>query len=793
MPRKIPEKEVAAAEPLHILIADDDPDDVDLCLRALAKSGLKFHADTAFTKDDFARKLREQSVDVVLSDYRMKGWTGMDALAMVKETRFGVPLILMTGALGDETAVECIKLGVTDYVLKHQIARLPLAIRRAQEARILRAEEINVAVSLRESEEHYRTLVQNAPEAIVVFDVNKHTFVECNDKAIRLFGRSREELMRSGSAALSPPFQPDGRLSEDVSNEQVNRALEGDTPPFEWVCRNSRGEEFPAEVHLVRLPSATRMLVRGSITDISERKHSEKAIRESEARYRALVDHAAYGIFWASEPEGRLLHANPALAEMLGYASEAELLGVEFTETLYRDPADQAKLVSDYMSHGRAEGTVEWKRKDGKIITVRMNGRKATYPDGKSECAEVTVEDITERVALQKQLVQAQKFEAIGQLAGGIAHDFNNMIGAILGWAEIGMDESGADSRLRRYFEKVDQQGKRAAALTRQLLAFARRQILEPRSIDLNQTAVETLGLLEKIIGSNIEIKATLAPDLAVVRADPTQIEQVVMNLCINARDAMPSGGSLTIATSNVRLDEQFCALQPLARPGDYAILAVTDTGTGMDSATLEHIFEPFFTTKELGKGTGLGLATVYGVVRQHGGFLHVYSEPGRGSTFRVYFPASNEVAAPRERAEEAGPVRGGSETILVAEDHEGLGQLALETLTGLGYQVMLATDGEQAIQDFRANRERIALVILDVMLPKLGGPAIYERIRKEKPDLPVIFATGYSPDIAELQKVQLEGLAVLQKPYSPRDLARKVRETIDQHALQHALATAQK
>jgi len=395
----------------------------------------------------------------------------------------------------------------------------------------------------------------------------------------------------------------------------------------------------------------------------------------------------------------------------------------------------------------------------------------------------VTVENVTERFALEKQLIQAQKFEAIGQLAGGIAHDFNNMIGAILGWAEMGIDGTDPDSRLRRNFEKVHQQGKRAAALTRQLLAFARRQILEPRSVDLNQIAVETLSLLEKVLGSDIEIKATLSPDLAVVRADPTQVEQVMMNLCINARDAMPDGGSLIVETSNVKLDAQFCALQPLARPGEYAMLSVTDTGTGMDAATLDRIFEPFFTTKDLGKGTGLGLATVYGIVRQHGGFLQVFSEPGKGSTFRSYFPVSTtEAPVSRERVEDRGPVRGGSETILIAEDHEGLSQLAVETLTGLGYQVMLATDGEQALEDFRANRDRIALAVLDVVLPKLSGPEVYARIRAEKPDLPVIFSTGYSPDIAQLEKVQQEGLPVLQKPYSPRGLARKVRETLDQH-----------
>jgi signal transduction histidine kinase/CheY-like chemotaxis protein len=432
------------------------------------------------------------------------------------------------------------------------------------------------------------------------------------------------------------------------------------------------------------------------------------------------------------------------------------------------------------MNHGRANATVEWKRKDGKLITIRMTGRAAMDPDGKSECTEVIVENVTERVALEKRLLQAQKFEAIGQLAGGIAHDFNNMIGAILGWAEMGAEETEADSRLHRHFVKVQQQAKRAAALTRQLLAFARKQILEPRNVDLNQTVVETLSLLEKVIGSNIEINATLSPDLAIVRVDPTHVEQVVMNLCINARDAMPAGGSLTIETSNVRLDEQFCASHPLGRPGEYAMLTVTDTGTGMDAATLDRIFEPFFTTKELGKGTGLGLATVYGIVRQHGGFVDVYSELGTGSTFRCYFPVSTDVSVPRERVEEAGPVRGGSETILIAEDHEGLGQLAVEALTGLGYRVMLATDGETAVQNFRANRTQIDLVLLDVVLPRLNGPEVYARMRNDRPDLPVIFATGYSPDIALLHKAQQEGLPVLQKPYSPRDLARKIRETLD-------------
>ncbi len=641
----------ASGKPLRLLIAEDDPNDLELCLRDLEKSGLDFQADSAFTREEFARKLHEEPADVVVSDYRMKGWTALDALAMIQESWPGVPLILVSGTLGDELAVECIKKGVTDYVLKGQLARLPTAIRHAQEGRALREAEV--------------------------------------------------------------------------------RALE--------------------------------------------------ALRENEARYRGLVDNATYGILWVEEHGGRLLDANPALAAMLRYDSVDDLLSIQFTKTLYCNPADQDAIVAEYRRQGRAHGTVEWKRKDGKVVAVRLSSRRATNPDG-SECAEVIVEDVTEHKALERQLVQAQKFEAIGQLAGGIAHDFNNMIGAILGWVDLGLDETEANSRVHRHFKKVRHQAERAAALTRQLLAFARRQILEPRNIDLNQTTIETLSLLEKVIGSNIEIKANLAPNLAVVRADPTQVEQVMMNLCINARDAMPEGGSLIIDTSNIALDAAFCTLQPLARPGQYVMLAVTDSGTGMDAATLDRIFEPFFTTKEMGKGTGLGLATVYGIVRQHGGFLNVYSEPGVGSTFRVYLPISTTATPSRDSVEETGPVAGGTETILVAEDHEGLRQLAQETLAALGYNVLLAADGQQALQEFQRCPET-NLVLLDVVLPKLSGPEVYAKLQETHPSLPVIFATGYSPDLAVIQKVQQQGFPVLQKPYSSRNLARAVRKTLDSQA----------
>lgn len=767
-------------QPLRLLIADDDANDRDICLNSLRKSGVDFQAEMAETQEEFTRKLREGAPDIVLTDYRMKGWTGMDAFSSVKEICPQVPVILLSGTLGDQLAVECIKTGITDYVLKDQLARLPMALNRALEEKTLRAAETRAVTALRESEERYRALVENAPEAIVVVDAMSGVFQDCNDNALRLFLLSRKELVSRTIHNVSASSQPDGASVEDFEKEWIGKALSGGTPCFEWLFRNSHGDEIPCEVHLVLVPSLKGQHVRGSILDISERKRAEATLRESEARYRGLVSNANYGIYWVTL-EGRLLYTNPALARILGYNSTEDLLEIGNTRGLFCDPTVRDRLYAEYFENRRIDATVEWKRKDGKIINVRVNGRRAQDLQRGSECIEVMVEDVTERMALEKQLRQAQKFEAIGQLAGGIAHDFNNMLGAIMGWADRGAEETEGDLRLHRYFEKVRHQADRAAALTRQLLAFARRQILEPCNINLNQSVVDTVSLLENLIGKNIEISANLSPDLAVIRADPTQVEQVFMNLCINARDAMPDGGSLRIETANVTLAEALPGSPALAQPGDYVMLSVTDTGTGMDAATLDRIFEPFFTTKELGKGTGLGLATMYGVLRQHGGFVQVESKVGLGSTFRAYLPVSTTVVPTSQRTDDSGPIRGGSETVLIAEDHDALRELAVETLTSFGYNVLEAADGESALRVFQAHSDKIDLLLLDVVLPKLSGPDVYARILVVRPDISVIFATGYSADMALLQKAQQRGLPMLHKPYSPRALARKVRESIDQ------------
>ena len=392
------------------------------------------------------------------------------------------------------------------------------------------------------------------------------------------------------------------------------------------------------------------------------------------------------------------------------------------------------------------------------------------------------IRESTDRLArkrLEQQVSALQKFEAIGRLAGGIAHDFNNILGAILGWAEMGLEDTQAGSRARERFQKITEQAHRATKLTAQILAFARRQVLQPRKLNLNAAVADVTSLLHKLIGDRVEIRVQPEGTLRMVTADPAQIEQVLMNLCLNARDAMPEGGILVIETRNVELEKEHVRIHAEAHVGSYALLSVSDTGIGMDKATIERIFEPFFTTKELGRGTGLGLATVYGIVKQHGGFIYVYSEPGKGTAFRLYFPCCE---GPADAPEIKAPVelRKGTETILIADDHDGLRQTAHEMLRELGYQVLTAVNGREAVDLFKCNTARIDLVLLDVMMPEMDGPEAYEQIKLLRSNIPVIFSSGYTPDAVPFIAAVGRDSLVLQKPYTMKTLSQTIRASLD-------------
>jgi len=384
-----------------------------------------------------------------------------------------------------------------------------------------------------------------------------------------------------------------------------------------------------------------------------------------------------------------------------------------------------------------------------------------------------------ERRRLETQVNQLRRFEAIGRLAGGIAHDFNNVLGSILGWAELGQADLPDGHRARQRFDKIRAQADRAAALTRQLLAFARRQVLEPQNLDINSLVSESVSLMGKVLGEHVEIELRLTEGLEPAWADASQVEQIVMNLCINARDAMPQGGTLSISTQMAEVKPGAEEFRSYFRPGRYIKLTIADTGTGMDAQTLEHIFEPFFTTKEVGKGTGLGLATVYGIVKQHNGIIDVESELGSGSRFHVYLPVGTGVMEAREKKSSA-PACRGSETVLVAEDNDDLREAAREMIEALGYRVLLAHDGEEAVQLFADNSSNVDIVLLDIVMPRLHGPDAYQRILAIKPGVPAIFSTGYAGEADSIAASSQGGASVLQKPFSTIALGQKIREVLD-------------
>jgi len=772
MAKPPPRTSASRQAPLRVLLVEHDQNDVELCLLELQRAGFDPRIDTVQSEKEFSACLLANQYDLVIADYRLPDWTGLDALLRLRELEKDIPLILVTGTLGEEKAVECIKRGVTDYVLKGQLTRLPMVVRRALEERALREEGARSSQALRASEDSFRLMFHNNPLPMYVFELETLCILEVNDAMVATHGYSREEFLRLRATDFRP-LEDAPLLLEFLKK--------GTAPYFAagiWRHLSKQGQVMDMEIHAHSLLFAGRQAILAVAQDVTQRRLAEEAIRESEARYRGLFEHAPYGIYRATTL-GDILDVNPALVAMLGYVSTEDFRAIRNMANLFCDPRERARMHTMHRALGRTDVEAEWKCKDGKTLLVRLNGRLAPKELGREECFEVMVEDVTGRRALEKQLQQMQKFEAIGQLAGGIAHDFNNMIGAILGWAELGSDEVPPEHKAHAHFGKIQQQARRAAALTRQLLAFSRRQILEPRNMDLNQSVTETLSLLEKVIGSNIELETRLAPDLSPIRADPTQFEQVLMNLCLNARDAMPQGGHLLIETSIVQYDDEQCRRSAYAHPGRYGCLSVSDTGMGMNAATLDRIFEPFFTTKEVGKGTGLGLSTVYGVVKQHGGFVNVYSEPEHGTCFRIYFPVGQLAAEPTVKPTPDLPAVGGEETILIAEDHEGLREIARQTLSQLGYHVLVAVDGEEAVEMFRIHHATIDLVLLDVVLPKLSGPEAYSCMNKERPGLPVLFTTGYSPDTSMLRSVQQQELPLLQKPYTPRDLARKVREAL--------------
>jgi len=507
---------------------------------------------------------------------------------------------------------------------------------------------------------------------------------------------------------------------------------------------------------------------------------AQENLRLSEANFRSLVTNAPYGIC-SCDATGKILDANPAFLELLGLTSANDVIG-QHIYSLYADSEQWFDLADLLRSSAPFRGlTAEWKRKTGTTV-VRVSGRSVSNGREEGIVFEIFAEDVTERRALEQQLRQSQKMEAVGRLAGGIAHDFNNLLMVISGYSEFLLERLGGEPHLRGPAQEIASASERASSLTRQLLAFSRKQMLAPRIVNLNDIATENLKMLTRMIGEDIDLVMTPGENLWSVRADAGQIEQVIMNLAVNARDAMPSGGKLTIETSNVTLDEEYARIHAPLRPGDYVMVSISDTGAGMDPDTQQHIFEPFFTTKGP-KGTGLGLSTVYGIVKQSGGYIWVFSELGRGTTFKIYLPrvaSTGETAAQVITKVEFQKVEPGTETILVVEDEANLRYLARQYLEKQGYRVIEAADGAVAMQIAVAHEGVIHLLLTDVIMPGMNGRELAQRISEIRPNVKVLYMSGYTENVIGQDGMLDAGVRLLQKPFNLRDLKSKVREVLD-------------
>jgi two-component system, cell cycle sensor histidine kinase and response regulator CckA len=628
-----------------------------------------------------------------------------------------------------------------------------------------------------QSERSYRLLFESNPNPMWLYDTDTLRFLAVNNAAIQAYGYSRDEFLTMTIADIRPA-EDRPRLHAAVAAKDEGTA--GFNASGVWRHRRKDGTMIDVEItsHAHEFEGRPARVVLA--LDVTERLRAETALRRSEARYRDLFENATDLIATVDE-QSRLTAVNEAFIRTLGYSRE-ELLGRPIADLVPPEWHQQLQRARDAKLDGSSEASVyehELIARDGQRIVVEVASR-AIMDDGRPVGVEAICRDITERKQLETQLFQSRRLEAIGQLAGGIAHDFNNLLTVISGYTEALIEEHDGASRAE--LEQIAAAAERATVLTRQLLAFSRRQVMEPQALDLNQIIDGIIPMLGRLIGEDVELVTKLDREIAPVLADANQIEQILLNLAVNARDAMPAGGTLTIETGSVDLDADYAAHHPDATAGPHTLIAVSDTGTGMDAETVTHIFEPFFTTKPVGSGTGLGLSTTYGIVKQSGGNIWVYSEPNQGTTFKVYIPASEQaIAATRKATSRTTPVPYGDETVLVVEDEDALRKLVASILEARGYHVLSAEDPEQALA--LAHDSPVDLLLTDLVMPQMNGRELSERIHATHPATRVLFMSGYADEAVVRNGSLKPGAVFLEKPFSSIDLARKVRAALDDRA----------
>jgi PAS domain S-box-containing protein len=801
----------------QILVVDDE---VELKRALVETLNAQGYAAVGYSSGtDALAALRERNFDVLLSDMMMPGMDGIALLGAALEIDPHLICIIMTGQGTIQTAVDAMRVGAFDYLLKpFRLQSLMPTLTRALNVRHLRLENLQLreTVAIHELSQTiastldpHAVITKLADAALQQSDADEvsvllptpegdelYVAAVRGENRLRLIGeripmqksisswvaRELTPLLLEGQvndqrftalwprpdirSAISVPLQVAGKLIGILNINSVNRAR-----PF--TSGQMKALTILANTAAVALESAALY----------------EQVRRTEQNYRSIFENAVEGIF-QSTFDGGFITVNPSMARILGYDSPEEVIATitDIKQQLYVDPECRAKANRIQEERGILHAfEFEVYRKDGEKIWLSLNRRTARDGNGSEPHYEGSIEDITGRKRAEEalrlseeKLRQSQKLEAVGQLAGGVAHDFNNLLTVINGYSDLLMRKLEPNSPIRLTLEEIKHAGERAASLTRQLLAFSRRQVLQPEVLKLNVIVANVDKMLSRLIGEDINLLTVLEPMLGQIKADPGQIEQVLLNLAVNARDAMPQGGKLTIETANVYLDGQYSQSHTDIRPGHYVMLAMSDSGCGMTPETQAHIFEPFYTTKEQGKGTGLGLSTVYGIVKQSGGNLWVYSEVGYGTTFKLYLPCVDELNETDEtHAALAEPVRG-RETVLLAEDEEQVRRMARTILEMYGYHVLEASNGNEAVSIYKEHGDEIDMLLTDAVMPQMSGRELREVLVSLRPDIKVLYMSGYTDDAIMRHGLLEQEIVFLQKPFTAEALVRKVREVLD-------------
>ena len=770
---------------LQILHIEDNSDDAELINRTLRAGGLECDITRVQTAAELRNALQNHSFDLILADYNLPSFDGGAALEIVKEMSPRTPFILATGSLGEELAVETLKQGATDFVLKERLARLTPAVVRAIHESQEKQNRKRAEVALKESEEKYRSFVETTNDWI--WSMDRQMRITYSSPAVEaILGYTPEEL--TGMNCFPLIHSEDRPEMTRVIETCVQKKTGWNSIVTRW--KHKKGGYRYLESNSIPMVNENGVIgFRGADRDITERKLAEDEIREAERKYRTLVEQVPAIVYIAEPgPNGQWHYVSPRIESILGFTAAQWMTDPElrskqmFVED--RDPAlfkhssaERDLYISEYRMHKKS-GEIVWIRDEAVIL---QNSAGVTLIHGLM----IDITDVKNaeeaKQTLENELRQVQKIEAVGQLAGGVAHDFNNILMVISSYCELLMLQLNPEDPAFKHIEEMRSAAEKGSGLTRQLLAFSRKQRLEPTVVNLNQVISGMEGMLRRVVREDVELNIFLDERIPLTKVDVAQIERLMVNLVVNACDAMPQGGKLSIVTANVYLDENSVRQQVDGMPGTYAMIRVSDTGTGMDQATLSRIFEPFFTTKEEGKGTGLGLSTVYGIVKQSGGNIRVLSEVGKGSMFRVYFPEIKGEQLPVEKSpQESSNQDGKGETILLVDDNDAVRNAVASILKIKGYEVLQANNGLDAFDRMNGNHGPIDLLISDVVMPVMNGRDLARQMRERLPGLKVLLMSGYSDD-GDGDRPPDTGIIFISKPVQMQILLSKVRALLNE------------